>query len=409
MQRTTILLRPITAETVVTESDLVSVNGYLAYSETIGGGVVNDLNVRDFLDNPSNEQIATDFFNFLQNNSTTEEFKAIFYNAQKLSNTFNDFYNKTIRTGQKPNRKDVTIALTGSTAHTFSSVDFVTSTDRSQKKTSVISFINTGHSYYVPVFIDIQFDRVETSDFDKYHQDCFGAEQIKRETEYKRFEKPETIFLPNPVNAVIENQSFVGAGVGRDGTTAFKFKFDKHVVKSRDIPGKIPVDIIFQNPVPSGQTIYMLISSSATTATFGIDFDLDNPALPDKLYKKFVLNVGATGITTNIRIDDSFKAKNSAKITLFLSTVVVGEPRGGNTTILMVPDARRFEVLNARPQIPVNTLKDVNEVKITHIKEKQTLLQCFVDENANDNESEFWRNNNVKVVTDRPSVSESAF
>lgn len=398
IQRTTILLRPITATTTIVESNLVSVNGYLAYSETVGGEVVNDLNVRDFLNNPSNEDIATDFFNFLQANSTTEEFKAIFYNAQKLANTFNGFYNKTIRTGLEPNRRDVSTQLTGSTAHTFSSVDFLTPTDRSERKTSVISFFNTGHSYYLPVFIDIQFDRVETSDFDRFHQDTFGSKQVKKETTYSRFEKKETVFLPNPANAIIEYRSFVGAGVGKDGSTAFKFKFDKNVVNSGNVSGIIPVELVFQQPVPSAQTIYVTIITTATTATFGTDFDLNNPSLPNKAYKKFQLNVGDTSLTTSIRIFDSFRSNPSSRIELGLSTVVVGEPKVGDS--IMFPDARRFDVINQQPQLQEEVFRDVNEVKIRRFTAKQKLLQSFVDENFDDSESEFWRNKNVKVITD---------
>lgn len=401
IQRTTILLRPITATTPTVESSLVSVNGYLAYSETVGGEVVNDLNVRDFLNNPSNETITTDFFNFLQTNSTTEEFKAIFYNAQKLANTFNDFYNKTIRTGQKPVRKDVTSELTGSTAHTFSSVDFITPTDRSLRKTSVLSFINTGHSYYLPVFIDIQFDRVETSDFDRFHQDTFGNKQVKKETTYNRFEKKETVFLLNPANTIIEYQSFVGPGVGKDGVTAFKFKFDKNIVKSSDVSGIIPINLLFQQPVPSAQTIYVTIIATATTAVFGTDFDLNNSSLPNKTYKKFQLNVGDTGLTTSMRIFDSFRSNPFFIVELGLSTAVVGEPKVGDS--IMVPDARRFDIINQQPQLQEEVFKDVNEVKIKRFTTKQKLLQSFVDENFDDSESEFWRNKNVKVITDSPT------
>lgn len=397
IQRVTILLKSTTAETVSVESDLVLTNGYLAYSETIGGNVVNDLNVKDFLDNPSNEEIATDFFNFLQTNTTTDEFRAIFYNSQKLSNTFNDFYNKTIRTGQKPSRKDVTPQLTGSTAHTFSSVDFVTPTERSKNNTSLISFINTGQSYYLPVFIDTQFDRVETSDLDRFHHDCLGDEQVTLETAYNRFIEKRTVLLPNPENLVKEYQSFVGVSIGKGNLTAFKFKFDKKVVGLNEIVGIIPVDIIFQNPVPSAQTIYMLVSTSASTAVFGTDFDLNNPLIPSKTYKKFPLNAGDTGITTDIRVFDSFKSNPLAKITLFLSSVVLGDTGGRGPDILIVPDMRRFEVINEQPLVQSEVMSDVNEVEISKVSQRQNLLQCFVDENFNDSESEFWRNRNVTI------------
>jgi hypothetical protein len=408
IQRSVILLRPVTGETPVFESDLVSLNGYLVHSETIGGGLVNDLDVRDFLDNPDNEALATDFFNFLKNNTTTEEFKAIFYDSQKLANSLNDFYARTVNAGVRPSTKEISMQLTGSTAHTFSSVDFISDKSRSNRKTTVMSFINTGHSYYIPVFIDTQFDRVETSDFDKYHQDCFGDEQNITETLYKNFLKSETVLVSNPENEIEEYKSFVGPTTGRDGTVAFKFKANKHVVKTNEVAGQAPVSLVFQSPVPSAQTIYMLVST-ASTATFGIDFDLNNPSFPNKQYKKFDLKVGDTGLTTSVRIFDSFKLKAQSKITLFLSTAVVGEPRGGSVPVIMIPDSRTFDIINVQPLLSKNVLKNLNEVEVKRAKRSQKLLQCFVDKDFNDNETEFWRNDNVKVVTTLgPNVSVSS-
>lgn len=200
MERVSILLRPITAETPSVSSNLVSFNGYLAYSDSVGGGVVNELNVREFLDAPANENITTSFFNFLQSNTIPSEFNAIFYNAPKLAETFNDYYNKIIGTGEKPSRNDITAELTGSSAHTFSSVDFISDTTRSGRKTSILTFINSGSSYYLPVMINLKIGRVETDDFSKFHKDSFGDLQTTQDTLYKRFVTEQVIQLPNPAN-----------------------------------------------------------------------------------------------------------------------------------------------------------------------------------------------------------------
>jgi hypothetical protein len=402
MNRIQILWKPLTATTVPVQSDLVSVGGYLVYSDTIGGGVVTDLNVREFLDSPNNIGLATSFFNFLNSNTVSEEFNAIFYNNQKLANTFNDFYNKTTLGGDKPNRKDVTSELSGSSAYTYSVSDFLSGGTRSKQKISVMTFINTGHSYYIPVEITLDTGRVEASDFSRFHKDSFGAKQAKQETLLKRYAQNTVVQLPNPANAPpSEYQSFQGPLVGRDGVTAFKFKLDKYISESTVPAGQIKIDLIFQSPIPTtGQTIFIL-TDPTSTANFGTDFDMNDLVNPTKTYKKFYLNPGQTGLTTNIRIFDSFKKSLSKSIILTLSAFVQGDTNVHGSNV-MVADNRPFTVINKQPSLPEDRIIDVNEAIVRTSIKSQKLLQGFVDYNFDDSESEFWRNSNVVVI--KPNV-----
>jgi len=72
------------------EQQLTLVNNYYVYSKNIGGNVVNNNNVRDFLDKSENSELAKLFVEYLHENTTTAEFREIFYDNKKLSSTFNE-------------------------------------------------------------------------------------------------------------------------------------------------------------------------------------------------------------------------------------------------------------------------------------------------------------------------------
>lgn len=69
---------------------------YFTYSTRIGVSIVNDLNVKSYLDKPENEKIATEFINYLKSILNQEEFRDLFYDNKKLAEFFNDYYNKNV-------------------------------------------------------------------------------------------------------------------------------------------------------------------------------------------------------------------------------------------------------------------------------------------------------------------------
>lgn len=75
-------------------------NDYYAYDLQVnGGGVVNEFNVRAFLNDTRNENIINNFFGYLTANTTISEFREIYYSDNKLASVFNQFYNQTIVSG----------------------------------------------------------------------------------------------------------------------------------------------------------------------------------------------------------------------------------------------------------------------------------------------------------------------
>jgi hypothetical protein len=123
---TQILLSPtLTGQTDTAESELKLRAGYWVYTSEFGGNLVDELTVREFLDNPQHEKLATDFFNYLKENFSNSEFNELYYNNIKLSNVLNDYYNKTVRLNEKPTKTVGTLQLTATTAVTYTENYFI--------------------------------------------------------------------------------------------------------------------------------------------------------------------------------------------------------------------------------------------------------------------------------------------
>ena len=55
-------------------SNLALTDDYYSYQQTsLGGGITNEFNVRQFLSDSTNDDIGNDFFNFLTANTTIQE------------------------------------------------------------------------------------------------------------------------------------------------------------------------------------------------------------------------------------------------------------------------------------------------------------------------------------------------
>jgi hypothetical protein len=93
---------------------------YVNLPNEVGGGIVNEFNVRGYLGSPKNEQITSSFYNYLTGNTSFIEFKEIFYSDRKLSELFNDFYNTTVLSGTPSSLGYIENQLEGTSADTYS-------------------------------------------------------------------------------------------------------------------------------------------------------------------------------------------------------------------------------------------------------------------------------------------------
>lgn len=171
IQRHKILLK-LTGDTKDINSSMQNINNYeVNNSEGLGLGIVNESNVRAFLNDDSNEVIIRDFFSYLTASTTTVEFSEIFYSDKKLSNVFTEYYNSRILSNQFPSPSVINENLTGTSGTTIIRNDIfnydgvapqkgldkiplsIDNSTRDLKIYSALTTYTTEDSYYIPVFI----------------------------------------------------------------------------------------------------------------------------------------------------------------------------------------------------------------------------------------------------------------
>jgi hypothetical protein len=159
-----------TASTQGVNSNLDLVNNYFLHTQSLGGGVVNETNVRSFLNNTNNQIIINDFFSYLTGQTSIEEFREIFYSDSKLADIFNTYYQTSILLGvQTPTSvinnevSDTSAVTTFDTFYNWDGIsptkyingitlDIINSTRNLTNFTKLESFTSE-ESYYLPVFI----------------------------------------------------------------------------------------------------------------------------------------------------------------------------------------------------------------------------------------------------------------
>jgi len=183
---------------------------YFSYNTQIGVAVVNDLNVKGFLDKPENEKIAIDFVNYLKNLLTIDEFRDLFYDNKKLAEFFNDYYSKFINYSNQGSNDSVQnndIDLTNTKNSLFNADEKYLKTNgltnyytnrvqqngnRSPnnytdvtKDTDYKNFSGENESYYVNITIDRKNSLLFPDDFSSYFVDKCDGNRNYRKITYK--------------------------------------------------------------------------------------------------------------------------------------------------------------------------------------------------------------------------------
>jgi len=173
MQTFKILLRqPETETPEKAQSQLISLNDYLVYSSEVDGKLVNDLNVRVFLDNQDNVALTNSFLQYLSASSDRDEFNKIVNDNKKLANVLNDFYESTLSQEQNPNRLLIQSAVTDTKRIVFTPNVFLENGKRKKIKLSVLTEISTEESFYVPIAINRKSETISPLDFSEFTRDC---------------------------------------------------------------------------------------------------------------------------------------------------------------------------------------------------------------------------------------------
>lgn len=181
MKKYKIVLRelPGLAEPNITDPRLSSFNGYLIHSNnTIENGLVNEYNVRSYLDNPNNSSVVERFKQYLSANTENQmQFDEIYYKAKKVYPILNDFYNEEIRFRSEANNVLVQDALNGTQVVTYRNNNFDFETNRRldlDEKSKLVEIFSaeTAIDYYISVSINIKEDSVYSTDYSEYLKDC---------------------------------------------------------------------------------------------------------------------------------------------------------------------------------------------------------------------------------------------
>lgn len=202
MQRFTLLLKELNATSQTQTSNLELVDEYYVYRQQNGGGIVDEFNVKVYLDDPDNAEISQSFFRYLTGNTNTSQFKEIFYDDKKLSNLFNKFYNSSVLTNLSTPTSIINNELTGTT--TIDALQYYKQWDGNNISYSILngiplsiensSNITTSReklititeedSYYIEVDLKENKNLINQINFSEYSKDYYQSIQVQKKARW---------------------------------------------------------------------------------------------------------------------------------------------------------------------------------------------------------------------------------
>ncbi len=296
-----LLNNKFTASTQAITSGLDLINDYYVYIIKNGGGIVNQYNVRGYLNDIRNQQITTDFFAFLTGNTSQDQTLSILNSDKKLSDVFNDYYQRIILSAsQTSNTAVIQQNLTGSNQtigysfnHPWSGFSpskqltgITQSINGSINKTQSTTLWNeftTEQSYFIPVNLERG-----TNQLSKYKHDiCDVFINSTTAGFYPEFSGITASYFKN-----IQNNSIVSTDtrlhtilncfvdinletnenkVAQSSQQKLSFQFDNYNINEGD---SVQVRIALDSPSISGieQATIGLYASSINVATYIQDF-----------------------------------------------------------------------------------------------------------------------------------------
>ena len=377
------------------QSDLKLISGYLVYSSSFGGNLVDEFTVKDFLDNENNEQLATDFFNYLKANYSIPEFNELYYSNLKLANVLNDYYGRTVLNNLQPTKTVANLQLTATTAITYTNTNFVNYNTRAINKITVVVGYNTGDSYYVTVPINRTSNLVDNSNYDKYRKDLIGDLVTKEVGEQFRYVIKSGQTITNK-NMIVHTNSFSDYNpklpLGLNAPQIkIQFKKDKFIIPENSTLSNIPIEIVFDKAAQfTGQTFQLQIESVSATnpPLLGTDIGLVDGQNNSLTNQNISIYYGQSAFIANLAI------KNPSILSMLDLEIKLGFKYNTDesTRAYSLSDAT-FSIFNKQPnEILVESSESFDFVSKKFKTSPKILLQSFVDLNFDDSESLFWLN-----------------
>ena len=171
------------SSTVPFSTELRYSNGYYAYGNTLGGGIVTRFNVRSFLNDRRNQVIINDFIAYLSATTTTDELVKVLGDDEQLTMIFNQFYETTVMAGSQTPSSVVTRTMANVSGITYYQTHYnwdgtstpnglnniplgIDGASRSFNTASVSSRFSDDEGYYIPVFIKETYDEMSKHSYD---------------------------------------------------------------------------------------------------------------------------------------------------------------------------------------------------------------------------------------------------
>jgi len=447
-------------DTIISTGESLSFsNNYYSYITKNGGELVNDNNIKDFLDKPENSQLAEDFVSYLQENTNILEFKEIFYDNKKLSNTFNEFYKNNYV--QNFNEKvSIKQSLNQTSGHTTFETNFNTNNERLNNKQ--IDLLNPtlnplDDSYFINLKIDHQKKTISSINNSKYFKDCIKESYIDKAYYFINNVDINIIYANIPYILKNKNKNFnfgyspiqnidfnnlntpIIPGQGRTGFNFDFFDYSQFVQNFNYQPEQLlnnkPGTFISQYRFIINNTNTFSVSEDSyynqgnlnysaqfethqliefekniySSITIPFTVSLNQPSIGNTyLYvqaEKYSTAVLGYNFFTNPQLipynQKSIVISNGTNTTtdyLTITDKILPE----DTIILTLRNASNivigFLIIRCEEFIETKQYKDNSYLFVKNIFKNKVFLNCFVDYNYNVDDMEFYRNNDIKIV-----------
>lgn len=443
--------------TMINGEQLVFSNNYFSYKTTNGGEIVNDNNVRNFLDKAENEDLATNFVDFLQTNTNFTEFKEIFYDNKKLAHTFNEYYKNNYLPEFNQNTS-IQESLNNTSGQTNFNTNFSNYNNRlSNQITNLLPKNLSNNSYFINLKINKTQKTIPESDYLKYFKDCIKGTYIYNSYSFINKISTKTIYANIPYLTQNKKQNFnygyspienidfskiktpVPYGTGRDGFNFNYSDFSQFIQALRFQPKPLihssPGIFISQDKITiNNNSVFSQTQNNyynQNDINFGAYFEI-NPMIQfeKNIYSSITIpftvklsqpSIGNTTLyiqaeiysTTilgyNFFINNQLIPTNQKTIifnngiqTINDFVLFTDKISPEDTAVLSVRDSNNivlgFLILRCEEFSEINTFKDDSYLLIEQIYKNKLFLNCFVDYNYNNNDMEFYRNSNIKII-----------
>jgi arsenate reductase-like glutaredoxin family protein len=300
---------------------------YFSYTSQVGVGIVNDLNVKAYLDMPQNEKIAIDFVDYLKMLLTLDEFRDLFYDNKKLAEFFNSYYRKNInysnqeQTEEKSdpninliekkqslfNQDEKYLKTNALTSYYTNTVDVAGKSipnnyTNATSQTDFINFSGDSENYYVNIQINTNKTTIFTDDFSEYFADtCEGTINYTKYTYKNNF---NILSKYGNIEEILKLKELSNSNYGPSKESLEKYN------------GLLPDNFLPQLALSNSNNSQQPSQQATITLADGIYYDTPNnqvisiPIAYDQNYLQNLVNSTASASGGNLEYNSLFKKAN---------------------------------------------------------------------------------------------------